>query len=480
MSRTWLLLPLLLLYLYNLGGAGFGLDPDEPRYASIGREMAHSGDWITPHLDGAPWFEKPPLLYWMTAGATKLGLRDEWAARLPVALLSLVFLAFFYSIVEREFSGRTAMIATALLGTSAGWIGYSFVAVTDLPVAATFNAAMLLALFDTRPRRGRPGGSLPIASGWIAGALLGLAILAKAFLPALLFVPVWLVARGKRLPIIAGAVLVAAPWHIAMLLKHGHAFWDVYFWQQQVGRFNSARLLHGQPFWFYLAVLPLGLFPWTPLFALLARKKTYTDVRVSSLAIWLALALVFLSAFANKLPGYLLSLLPSMAIVLAMALEKAPFQEWWIAACVLLLALTPSISALLPDAVIAGSTHAAWPVRPLGVPFALAAAAGVWWLAWRRQPALAVLAGALAAVIAAGYVKATALPVLDRRVAARSFFRAHSAEFQDACLDPNVSRKAWYALEYYANRKLPECPPAVVPVRVASTPQGLTIVARTP
>ncbi len=480
MSRTWLLLPLLLLYLYNLGGAGFGLDPDEPRYASIGREIAHSGDWVTPHLNGSPWYEKPPLLYWMTGAATKLGLRDEWAARLPVALLSLAFLAFFYTIVEREFSGRTAMIATALLGTSAGWIGYSFVAVTDLPVAATFNAAMLLALFDTRPRRGRPGGSLPIAAGWISGALLGLAILAKAFLPAALFLPVWLVARGKRLSIIAGAVLVAAPWHLLMLWRHGHDFWNVYFWQQQVGRFNSAQLVHGQPFWFYLAVLPLGLFPWTPLFALLARRKTYADVRVSSLAIWLGLALVFLSAFANKLPGYLLSLLPAMAIVLAMALEKAPFQEWWIAACVLLLALTPSISAALPDALIAGSTHAPWTVRLGGFPLALAAAAGAWWLAWRKQPALSVLAGALAAVIAAGYVKTTALPVLDRRVAARSFYRAHSAGLSEACLDPGTPRKAWYALEYYANRKLSECAPIPVPVRVVSTPAGLSIVAKAP
>lgn len=480
MSRTWLLLPLLLLYLYNLGGAGFGLDPDEPRYASIGREMAHSGDWVTPHLDGAPWYEKPPLLYWMTGAATKLGLRDEWAARLPVALLSLAFLAFFYAIADREFSGRTAMIATALLGTSAGWIGYSFVAVTDLPVAVTFNAAMLLALFDTRPRRGRPGGRLPIAAGWIAGGLLGLAILAKAFLPAALFIPVWLVARGKRLAIIAGAILIAAPWHVLMLLRHGHAFWNVYFWQQQVGRFNSAQLLHGQPFWFYLAVLPLGFFPWTPLFALLARKKTYDDVRVSSLAIWLGLALVFLSAFANKLPGYLLSLLPSMAIVLAIALEKAPLQEWWIAACVLLLGLTPSIAALLPDALIAGSTHATWPVRLAGIPFALAAAAGVWWLAWRKQPALSVLAGALAAAIAASYVKTTALPVLDRRVAARSFFQAHGAELGEACLDPGTPRKAWYALEYYAQRKLPECPPLPVPVRVVYKQEGLAIVTKTP
>ena len=92
-----------LLYLFGLGSAGF-LGPDEPRYASIGREMARSGDWVTPRLNGSPWFEKPPLLYWMTAAANRLGLRDEWAARLPVALISLAFLAFFHRALRREFS----------------------------------------------------------------------------------------------------------------------------------------------------------------------------------------------------------------------------------------------------------------------------------------------------------------------------------------------------------------------------------------
>ncbi len=110
------MLPIAVLYLSSLGGAGF-LGPDEPRYASIGREMARTGDFITPRLDGEPWFEKPPLLYWMTALGHLARLPDEWAARLPVALVSLAFLLFFYSTLQREFSPAVAMSATAILAT---------------------------------------------------------------------------------------------------------------------------------------------------------------------------------------------------------------------------------------------------------------------------------------------------------------------------------------------------------------------------
>ena len=131
LSRSWLIFPLLLVYLFNLGAVGF-LAPDEPRYASIGREMGASHDFITPRLDHQPWFEKPPLLYWMIALGRAARLPDEWAARLPVALMSLVFLLFFYDALAREFSRRVATAATAILSTSAGWIAYSSAAMGNL------------------------------------------------------------------------------------------------------------------------------------------------------------------------------------------------------------------------------------------------------------------------------------------------------------------------------------------------------------
>src|SRR5262244_3294816 len=105
------------LYLFRLTGTGL-LGPDEPRYAAIGREMARSGDWITPRLWGEPWFEKPALLYWMTGAAFRLGLGTELAPRLPVALLTIMFLLFYWWLLRREFGERTAWFATLILATS--------------------------------------------------------------------------------------------------------------------------------------------------------------------------------------------------------------------------------------------------------------------------------------------------------------------------------------------------------------------------
>ncbi len=484
LQKLCLIAALAFLYLTNLAGVGF-LGPDEPRYASIGREMARSGDWITPRLDGQPWFEKPPLLYWTTAAGNWLGLTDEWAARLPIALIGLVFLLFFYNTIEREFSHRVALTATAILGTSAGWASLSFVAVTDLPMSAALNGALLVALFGPQALGARSTGgreSRYTAQGYLAGFLLGLAVLAKAFVPLVLIVPVFLIARGKRLQMIVACVLTAAPWHILCYLRNGSAFWDVYFWEHQVGRFLHSDLGHAQPFWYYVPVLLAGLFPWTPLVLLLGGRRSLEDERVRFLLfVFLPIGLLFFSASTNKLPAYVLPLLPAMAVVLAVALEKTRSAATWLVACSLLLAAVPMIAAILPDALNVGLTHVSWKGGfgwPLLIPVIAAAAA--WWLArddadqeWSDRRRWAALVVAVAAVVSVAYLKSSAFPVLDERVSVRAFFRAHQAELAGACLD-NLKRDAEYGLNYYVGRALPQCSDGQRP-RVVVRGDGLAV-----
>jgi 4-amino-4-deoxy-L-arabinose transferase-like glycosyltransferase len=443
LSRSWLIVPLLLLYLMQLGAVGF-LGPDEPRYASIGREMARSGDWITPKLDGQPWFEKPPLLYWTTAIANRLHLSDEWAARLPVVLASVAFLLFFYTALAREFSSAVATAATLIIATSAGWVAYSFAALTDLLMSAALAAAMLIALFDRRRW-----------SGWAAGALLGASILAKGFVPVVLYAPLFLIARGKRLTTAAGAIVVAGPWLALCWMRNGSAFWNDFFWKQHIGRFFSPALEHVQPWWYYVPVLLAGLFPWTPLAGLLARRKTYEDARVRLLVAWVLYGLFFFSASRNKLPGYLLPLMPALAVVLAVALDRAPRREWWLAACALLLVALPTVAGVLPAALLSGIRKTNFGFAPAGLIF-VAVAAAVWWLGWKQKPRIALIATAAAAGLGIAYMKASTFPLLDEVVSVRAFWRANGAAASGACLD-NVSRAWQYGLNYYAGSALPEC-----------------------
>ncbi|MGA3189111.1 MAG: glycosyltransferase family 39 protein [Bryobacteraceae bacterium] len=463
MSRSWLIVPLLILYLLDLGGVGF-LSTDEPRYASIGREMARSGDWVTPRLDGAPWFEKPPLLYWMIGAGHIARLPGEWAARLPVALLSLAFLLLFFYLIAREFSPKTAIAAVTILATSAGWLAYSFAALTDLPMSALLGAAMLVTLLEKRKW-----------SGLAAGALLGLAVLAKAFVPLVLFAPVFLIARGKRLAIAAGCVAVALPWHVLCFLRNGNAFWAEYFWRQQFSRFFTPERQHVHAWWYYVPVLLAELFPWIPCVALLAQRSLFADIRIRSLAAWLLYGFVFFSASQNKLAGYLLPLLPGMALLLALGLDHAiedlKIAPWLLAASTASLMVLPTVVNAVPQAMLAGvgRTHIDF---SLGMPFLLIAGV-VWWLSWSGKPSLAILAAGMAVVFGVAYFKGAAFPELDDRVSVRGFWRTHSADTAGACLD-GVGRTWEYGLNYYAERPFSACAPDQAP-RISVVQGRLTV-----
>src|SRR5215472_15292487 len=129
-------------YFSQLGAIGF-VGPDEPRYAWVAREMVESGDWITPRLYGRPWFEKPPLYYWGAATCFKLFGVSEAAARLPSSIAALLATLAMAWLAWRIYGAEAARWVLLLLPTTAGMIGFSRAAATDMPFSGALTVTMV-------------------------------------------------------------------------------------------------------------------------------------------------------------------------------------------------------------------------------------------------------------------------------------------------------------------------------------------------
>ncbi|HLK47279.1 MAG TPA: glycosyltransferase family 39 protein [Bryobacteraceae bacterium] len=453
MNRLLLAIPLaFVLYFFGLTRAGL-IGPDEPRYASIARDMARTGDWVTPRLWSVPWFEKPPLLYWLEAAAFRLGINPDLAPRLPIALLSIVFLVFFYWILRREFGDPAASYSTAILGTSAAWLAYSHIGVTDLPLTATFSAAMLLSLgwIERGDRRYLP----------LAAALLGLAVLAKGLVPLALAAPLLWMGRRRLLDWLRPAVIlafaaVALPWYLLCYLRNGAPFLHEIVWTQQIGRFFTAERAHTQPFWFYVPILIAALFPWFPALAALARRELYSDTRRRFLLAWAIFGFVFFSAARNKLPGYALPLIPPIAILAGLALADAKRHRAITIATAALLVFLGPIASILPAALAGGISRSTLP--PFEWTWLLPALAilPVWLLERSGSRGAAITLIVISITAATVAIKLRTFPEIDRLASARPLWSA-VVPIRDRVCVASLHRSLRYGLNYYSVTPLPDC-----------------------
>jgi 4-amino-4-deoxy-L-arabinose transferase-like glycosyltransferase len=446
-------LSLLILYLYGLGRMGL-YSADEPRYASIGRAMVQTGDYITPRLSGQGWFEKPALLYWMIAAGFRAGLSNDLAPRVPVALFSVAFLFAFFFILRREFGPVAAAYSTMILATSGMWLTYSELAVTDVPMSAFFALALLFTLpwLRTGDRR------------WLnaAAVALGAAFLSKSTPPLILALPVLWFGRDRWRDLFRPApvllfLLVAAPWHIACAMRNGPIFLRTLFIQQQVQRFISPSLQHVQPWWFYFKWLPAALFPWTPAAALLFRRSLYSDKRLQFLlavAVW---GFVFFSKSPNKLPGYVLPLVPPLAILAGVALEKAQVAgRIVIGLCGLACCAFPVLVITLPG-LMSRNPYAAAPAIPVLLTVVVVAGFGAASLIRYRPVSLALVA--VSAACGYLWIKAETFPYIDAAATARPIARLIQASGEPVCVKPDVPRDWRYGLNYYSDTPWPDCGP---------------------
>ncbi|HEY3104483.1 MAG TPA: phospholipid carrier-dependent glycosyltransferase [Pyrinomonadaceae bacterium] len=335
-----LFLGIAIFYLFGLGVLPL-VGPDEPRYAEVAREMLARRDLITPTLGGIPWFEKPSLLYWMMIASYRVLGVTEYAARLGPALCGLLTAALVFWLgrtVERSAPPTESEVRTNLGEWSAlvflsslGAIAFSRSASFDIVLTMTLSGA--LSCFFVWLIRDRDGTKAPLRLLCAFYVFIGLSLLAKGLvgivLPFGVIAAYFLIRRewpNRRfvfsltwgLPI---ALIVAASWYGPMFHRHGWTFVDQFIIQHHFARFLSNKYHHPQPFYFYVPTIAWLSTPWS-LFLLSAfisvirgwRKKR-ADRFSGFCLVWVVLPLVFFSLSGSKLPGYVLPVMPAVALL---------------------------------------------------------------------------------------------------------------------------------------------------------------------
>jgi hypothetical protein len=338
-----ILITLYVCYFSHLGVIGF-VGPDEPRYAWIARDMAESGDWVTPRLYGKPWFEKPPLLYWGGAIFFKLfgPSAPEVAARLPSAISALLATLALAWLAWRTCGEECARWLLLLLPTSVGMIGFSHAAATDMPFAGMLTTAMVCAAVALGLVTTTENTPILPRTPWLAlilfGFFLGLAVLAKgpaaiilsggAVFSWAIFTKRWRDAFRLLHPAaIASLCLTALPWYI-LCARRNPDFFRIFIIEHNFKRYLTPEFQHVQPFWFYVPVLLVAFLPWSFLVVItgasgireLWRNRQITAL-VCLILCWSAFCLIFFSISRSKLPGYVLPAVPAIALLVVHAIS---------------------------------------------------------------------------------------------------------------------------------------------------------------
>ena len=309
-------------------------EPDEGRYAEIPREMLARGEWVVPLLQGEPYLDKPPLLYWLIMVSYHwLGTHD-WAARLVPALAVHGCILLTYWLGRRTLGEQAAFWGALMLALAPGFSSVGRLLVLD-GLLAFFVWLSALAAFEAL--RGEP-----LRRGWwlLAAAACGLGVLTKGPIAPVLLVPPLLASRwlsGRAIRVswsdlgLFGAVVLAlnAPWYVAVCLRVPE-FAGYFFWKHNVLRFLSP-FDHLRPVWFYLPILAGGLLPatllaWPFLRFMLSEKVEEADRRCPELGYFLLAAgwcVLFFSLSGSKLPTYVLPAFPPLALALGYYLASS-------------------------------------------------------------------------------------------------------------------------------------------------------------
>lgn len=473
---------------YFSGQGTLGLvGPDEPRYVSIARAMERTGDWVTPRLNGAPWFEKPALYYWAAAASFKLFGENDFAARLPSALAAMLAAAAIAWTAWRFYGGTTSLLTLLMFPTCVATLAFARAATPDMLFTGTIAAAMACGaalIFEENPNSWFRAGF---------GFFLGAATLAKG--------PAAVVLAGGSIALWAACsknwkrsfrfahplsvlifLITVGPWYF-LCARRNPDFLNIFIFQHNFARFLTPVFHHVKPWWFFPPILVLWILPWSALlFALGLRAAAIKEWRERFtrpglyFACWTVFIVIFFSASKSKLPGYILPAVPPLVLLLAAAASRIRcirddaargvtmgLGATWLA---LVVGAGLWLHRQLPASPFA-------PLRSIWYFLAVAAAGGaiVAALGSARRIAAALLTNAAllaCLLVAANWLVVPQIdPAVSSRATAKAFLSAESGNAASTAekipagsLGSYKLDRAWqYGLEYYLDRQIPEWTP---------------------
>jgi Aminoarabinose transferase C-terminal domain/Dolichyl-phosphate-mannose-protein mannosyltransferase len=386
---------------------------DEGRYSALALEMAHSGDLITPRLNGLLYFEKPALQYWMGALSFRLFGVTEFSARLWSGLAGFLTVLAVGLTAGRLWGRAAGVQALAICGSTTWIVCASHVLTLDagLTLFLTLNlcAVLLAECAELSPSARRRWI-------WFAWSSMAGAVLSKGLVGVvipgctLLAVSLWrrdfeLLRRMRSVPGSLIFLTIAAPWFLLVSVRNP-GFVEFFFVHEHFTRYLTTVHHHVGPWWYYVPLLLAGLLPWTSgLPWILRREKSAAAISepetVRVLVAWSAFVLAFFSLAGSKLPFYIVPMFPALAMLLARQLREvdAGVLRWHLLAPTLLW-ITVLLASTQTSRIASNDTPLAVIVAlgsgfRIGALMFLAGASMAWWCLGRRHVTAAVLSVAL-------------------------------------------------------------------------------------
>ena len=331
------------LLILGLGSTGL-VDETPPLFASAGRAMSSSGDWLTPKVNGILRFDKPPFYYWLMAILYSIPANEVWdelgsfSARLPSALSGLFLMimiadTIFCSTENSKDKMQLSLIASLSFALSPLIIIWCRTAVSDSLLCASLGAS-LLSFWRKVSREDKSTCIIP----WV---FLSIAILTKGPVALVIILNTlfifslthknWQKFFFKINPFkgLLITFLISSPWYLIQILYNGEVFWNSFFGYHNLQRYTSVVNNHAESWWFYIFILILASLPFSIFlihgifntFKELIKKfeirsESSNDIYIFSLC-WLMSVFLFFSFSATKLPSYWIPAVPAASILIS-------------------------------------------------------------------------------------------------------------------------------------------------------------------